>query len=628
MRRRTAVLAALAVSLVAMAAPAAGADSGLRLAPAPSKFPEKTFRVTLPEEVALKPGLIRVSENGTPIEDLAVSPVGGRSGGDFGAALLIDASESMIGDPLVGAMRAARTFADRRKPAQQLAIVSYNAETRVILPFTSDDRKIEAALAKTPPVAYWTRMHEAIERTVALTQTANLSHAAIVLLSDGQELGSRSTIDSATAAARAAGVRVFTVALMSRYFDSSTLRSLASRTGGEYFEATSTSSLIEIYRKLGTRLANEYLIQYRSYAGPGEPVRVKAFVAGIEGSASAAYRAPKLELIAPPPAYHPSVVDRVIQSPVTMLLLAALVACLVGMTAITLIQPRRNGFRNRLGAFVAVANPAAAKRQTTALSELLLSETERSLRKTKWWAALKEELEIGQIHVPAEQIIVLTFLGTIFLAWMLAIFASTIFVLTAVAVPVLVRMFIKARAERQRRAFADQLPDNLQVLSSALRAGHSLIGALSVVVDDAPEPSQREFRRVVTDEQLGVTLDAGLTRVADRMHSRDLEQVALVAALQRETGGNSAEVLDRVAETVRERAALRRLVRTLTAQGRMARWIVSAIPVLLVLIISFLNTEYMTPLYTRTAGQILLVLASLMVISGSLVIRRIVNIKV
>jgi tight adherence protein B len=166
------------------------------------------------------------------------------------------------------------------------------------------------------------------------------------------------------------------------------------------------------------------------------------------------------------------------------------------------------------------------------------------------------------------------------------------------------------------------------VLASALRAGHSLVGALSVVVDDAPEPSRREFRRVVADEQLGVPLEEALGVVADRMHNRDLEQVALVAALQRETGANSAEVLDRISDTVRERAALRRLVRTLTAQGRMARWIVSALPVALLLVISVLNPSYMTPMYHRTPGQVLLFLAALMVISGSLVIRKIVNIRV
>jgi tight adherence protein B len=268
------------------------------------------------------------------------------------------------------------------------------------------------------------------------------------------------------------------------------------------------------------------------------------------------------------------------------------------------------------------------KRQTALLSERLLEGTERSLGSMRWWSRLKLELEIAEITLPAEQVIVLTTIGTVLLLWVLSLFLSPAFALLAFVTPLLVRMYIRFRAERQRRAFADQLPDNLQVLASALRAGHSLIGALSVVVDDAPQPSQREFRQVVADEQLGVPLEEALTNVAVRMNNRDLEQVSLVAALQRETGGNSAEVLDRVADTVRERAALRRLVKTLTAQGRMARWIVSALPVALLAIISILNPAYMSPLFHKTAGQGLLALAAIMIVSGSLVIRKIVNIRV
>jgi tight adherence protein B len=191
-----------------------------------------------------------------------------------------------------------------------------------------------------------------------------------------------------------------------------------------------------------------------------------------------------------------------------------------------------------------------------------------------------------------------------------------------------VRWLIKFRAERQRRIFGEQLADNLQVIGSALRAGHSFAGALAVMVEEAPEPSRREFRRVVADEQLGVPLEESLREVAERMVCRDLEQVAMVAALQRETGGNSAEVLDQVAETIRQRSALRRLVRTLTAQGRMARWIVSSLPVGLMLIILLLNRDYMDPLFSHTSGKVLLGFASAMVVAGSLVIRKIVDIKV
>jgi tight adherence protein B len=166
------------------------------------------------------------------------------------------------------------------------------------------------------------------------------------------------------------------------------------------------------------------------------------------------------------------------------------------------------------------------------------------------------------------------------------------------------------------------------VLASAIRAGHSFVGALSVVVNDAPEPARSEFQRVVADEQLGRPLDEALETVVYRMRNQDLAQVALVAALQRETGGSTAEVLDRVVETVRDRQDLRRLVKTLTAAGRMSRWVVSFLPLVLLLAIWILSPSYLHPLFSQTSGKILFVFATLLVVCGSLVIKRIVDIKV
>jgi len=201
-------------------------------------------------------------------------------------------------------------------------------------------------------------------------------------------------------------------------------------------------------------------------------------------------------------------------------------------------------------------------------------------------------------------------------------------IIIALAIPFGVRSLLKHQLSRQRKLFAEQLPDNLQVLASALRAGHSFIGALSVVVNDAPEPAKSEFQRVVADEQLGVPIDDALHVVVERMQSRELEQVALVAALQRETGGNTAEVLDQVTDTIRERFELRRTVQTLTAQGRMSRWVLTILPLFLLLAITLINPGYMGVMYHSLTGRVLLVLSGISVVSGSFVIKRIVNIKV
>ena len=147
-------------------------------------------------------------------------------------------------------------------------------------------------------------------------------------------------------------------------------------------------------------------------------------------------------------------------------------------------------------------------------------------------------------------------------------------------------------------------------------------------IDSRPEPAKTEFSRVVADEQLGVPIEDALRVVVERMDSRELEQVALVAALQRETGGNTAEVLDRVTDTIRERFELRRTVQTLTAQGRLSRWVLTLLPVALLAVITLVNPGYINILYSSLAGRILLVLAGISVTAGSVVIKRIVDIKV
>jgi tight adherence protein B len=254
--------------------------------------------------------------------------------------------------------------------------------------------------------------------------------------------------------------------------------------------------------------------------------------------------------------------------------------------------------------------------------------TERSLERTRWWTRFKQAVQFADSPLPPVQLVFGTVVLTLFAMYVLALAAGPVLALVGLLVPVAVRALIIARIARKRRLFGDQLPDNLDVLASGLRAGHSLIGSFAVVVHDAPEPSKTEFQRVVADEQLGVSLEDALGGVSTRMKSRDMEQVALVASVQNDTGGNAAEVLDRVTESIRERQEVRRLVRTLTAQGRLARWIVSLLPVGLLVAISVVNTEYMKPLFNHTSGRIALGFAALLILTGSYIIGRIVDIEV
>jgi tight adherence protein B len=631
----------LGLLALATAVPAAAVSGRIHITEAgASSFPGRAYVLSLPRGMQLKPSQVHVTENGNAVAGMSVIPVAEANAKDFGVVLAIDASTSMEGKPEHAALYAAQAFAAQRKGQEQLAVVTYNLSPTVVLPFTTDQPKIDRALSVQPPFVYGTHIYDAVVHSLDELRKAHINAGTLVLLSDGQEQRGRNdvakheTAESAAAAARAAHVRIFAVGLRSRLSNLETLRKLARETGGRYVESTSIAQLAAIYNQLGSQLANEYLVRYQSLAGPGKRIYVKMRVAGVDGEASTAYDTPKLTVVAagPKAPYHPSVSTRLWTSFATMIAVGLATAILIGTGAVALVSgPRKGTVRRRMAEFVSVPTVVreASGRPTAQLTASMLKGTERALRGSTRWRRFKWELGIAEVAMPPEQIVVLTVIGSfVSLITIKYLWSLLPAIAIAIAIPFAVQSQLKRRLARRRVLFAEQLPDNLNVLSSALRAGHSFIGALSVVVNDAAEPSKSEFQRVIADEQLGVSIDDALHVVVERMDSRELEQVALVAALQRETGGNTAEVLDRVTETIRERFELRRTVKTLTAQGRMSRWVLTSLPVFLLVVITLINPSYMHILYSSTGGKVLLVLSAISVTAGSLVIKRIVNIKV
>jgi tight adherence protein B len=620
--KRALVLATLAVAAAFGATAAHAAAGGIQLTEARgASFPNRAFVISLPGGRTLTPKNVAVTENGSSVIDVSVTPASAVGKKTFGVVLVIDSSDSMAGAPIRNAMAAARAFAARRNPNQQLAVVTFNGEPKLLLPFTVSNDRIDAALSQVPPVAYGTHIYDAVARAEALLARAGIQSGSIVVLSDGADTGSAHKAADVTSAARTGHVRLYAVGLKSPRFDASTLSSLAADGGGEYTLAKSTAALAPLFDQLSARLAREYVLHYKSLAGPKIPVHVNVAIAGV-GAASAAYETPDLPVKSIPP-YNRSLGARFWGSPILIGVFALLIAGIIALVAYGLAATSSSGLPERMVEFVSV--PGLQKRAAPAQA----AATEEDTRRLGVWGRFERDLEIAEIKTSAGTFVVLTVIAT-FVAFLLLLLAtgSVWWALLALVVPIGAREFAVRKLAHRRNQFAEQLPDALQVVSSALRSGHSFAGALAVVVESAAEPMKSELQRVVADEQLGIPLEESLSVVAERMASRDLEQVGLVAELQREAGGNSAEVVDRVAETIRERFELRRLIRTLTAQGRMSRWIVSGIPVAILLLLQVINPHYLHPLVSSLGGKIALGFAAALVVGGSLVIKKIVDIKV
>ncbi|HWB10819.1 MAG TPA: type II secretion system F family protein [Pirellulales bacterium] len=182
---------------------------------------------------------------------------------------------------------------------------------------------------------------------------------------------------------------------------------------------------------------------------------------------------------------------------------------------------------------------------------------------------------------------------------------------------------------RQRlKKFAAQLPDALELISRALRAGHSLAAGFNLVNDEMAQPIAREFGRVFEEQNLGIPLEGALNSLTDRVPNLDLKFFATAVILQRQTGGDLAEILDKIGYLIRERFKIWGQVQALTGEGRLSGAVLLGLPPALFLAVYRMNRDYIMMLFTDPMGKQMLVAAIVMQILGALVIRKIINIKV
>jgi tight adherence protein B len=607
-------------SIALLTAPAAAAAE-VRLTPVQRlPFPDRGYVVDLGRDAALAHSRVHVSENGAHVGRFTIRPLARTSIGSA-VVLSIDASRSMAGQPYEAALAAVRAFAGARTATERIGVVAFNDRVHVVQRPTSSTGTLRASIGNAPALARGTRIYDGVAESLNLLSQAGDALGAIVVLSDGADVGSTVALEDVIAAARRQHVRIFTVGLVTKSYDAASLEALAGQTGGSYYEALSAVELAPLYAALGHRLASQYLLSYRSKAIPLSAVTLRVSIDGV-GSSTVDYTAPKRDGVAP---FHRPFLKQFLLSPAATLVISLALAALIGGLLALFLSRTRSTVAGRIEEFLHGGRPPGE--QLRAKTRDVRAALKGSPRAQGWLTKIERDLDIAAMDVPAPRLVLLTATGTV-LACVVFALVSPVLILLALMTPLAVRGWIRRRLKQIRADFGDQLPANLQVLASALRAGHSFSGALSVMVDNADDPSQRELQRAVNDEQLGMSADEALRRVAERMTNRDLHQVALLSELQRTAGGNAAEVLDTVVETIRERADIRRLMRTLTAQGRMARWILTAIPVVVAAFLTLVQPDVMRPLYTTVGGHIALTVAALMVVAGSLLIQRIVDIEV
>jgi tight adherence protein B len=652
MSRRRA-LAALAAGVLAVAI-AAGAvaqeTAGLRIEAVDARsFPVVEVLVTPPPDLyGAVPDSVVLLENGSSrpatASLLAADPLQ--------VLLVVDISGSMRGAALEAAKVAAVGFLAALPPTTRTAVMGFTATPGPAGDF-SDDPADAAAALRGLEARGETALYDAVAAAIDALAATGGGRPFIVLLSDGGDTASTLTLAEAVERLGASDVRFYAVELQTDESDPASLQALADMGAGRIVSAEDPAALAAMYDLIASELVNQLVIGYTSAAGGPTDLSITISHRGVSAAATASITLPGTGVtpttttiptttttrpgqqtgavttttLAPsPPAPHVATGPGLLGAPwvLPVGLVATFLAALtvLALTLWPVDRPKnqwvttvRERFTPSGGLLTRVTNRAKG------VAEAALTRSGRR-------SGLSQALDSAGVHLAAGEFVILSLsagvVGASLGALLFRLPGSLILGTMGLVVP---RLLVNRSGRKRRAAFAAQLDGTLQLMSGSMRAGYGLLQAVNNISTEAAAPAGAEFGRIVMETRLGRDLVESLDALADRMDSDDFRWVAQAIDIQRSVGGDLVSILDTVGETIRERNQIRRQIHSLSAEGRMSAYILISLPFFLTAIISLIRPEFIAPLWTTTIGRVAVAIACLLMLAGSLWIRRIIRLK-
>ncbi len=308
---------------------------------------------------------------------------------------------------------------------------------------------------------------------------------------------------------------------------------------------------------------------------------------------------------------------------------AAILLVIVGV--VSMIRSR-GSVEQRLQTYAGVSDvPVATKQDSKRRSTPIADSLNRALEGRRVSENLSTQLARADLKLTVGEFLILQVLAALGIGAAGYLLSGTIVlgILAAVLGWFVPRWFVSYRQGARLRAFNDQLGDALNLMVNGLRSGYSVMQAMEAVSREMPPPLSTEFSRVVQENQIGLSLDQAMSNMLRRIKSDDLDLVVTAINVQREVGGNLAEILDVISFTIRERVRIKGEIRTLTAQGRYSGYVISLLPIGLALVLFCVNKPYVSRLFTSGwCGWAMVVCGLLMIGTGFIAIQKIVSIEV
>ena len=581
-------------------------------------------------------GSFVLRENGFVVPKFDVIPFA-KTDQEVGIVLLVDTSSIMGQNNRLTEVKAALTqFVQNKAPNDRMALVSFGDRPQTVVDFTDNAQALITGIQGLAPLggrAQW----DGVRFAVSLYDHQPNLQRNLLMVTSGRDTVSKVNSVVSGADAVEAHTSVFVLGLTGADFEEGAPLGLAVQSGGQYLATPDPTQVSGLASRARQTLSNQYEVDYVSKATAPFDIDV------TNGPLTASARGIGLGTLSQGAATRPQVVKSTSWAPSFLrksysVYLAAILAIgaafLLAFALMDIFVKDESALSTVMRAY---GNRERAKEDGPRLRQMAesgivqraVAMTGRIAERRGALVWVEQELERADLPLrPAEAIFfygVTVFLGAII---GIAVQGAVGFVFAAVLVGLIPVAALRFLSGSRRRKFTSQLPDTLQLLSGSLRAGYSLLQGVEAVSQEVENPMGAELRRVLAEARLGRPLEEALDDCALRMGSPDFTWAVMAIRIQREVGGNLAELLQTVGETMVARERLRREIRTLTAEGRMSAIIVGILPVGLGIMLYVLNPTYMSVLFHDTMGQVFMIGAVIGAIIGFAWMNKIIKIEV
>jgi tight adherence protein B len=555
------------------------------------------------------------------------------------AVLAIDTSGSMNVSNRIGAARQAALAYLAKVPADvEVGLVTFSDRASTRVPPTKDRAPVRAAV-QALTASGDTALYDAVRQSVALLGPEG--DRSILVLSDGKDEGSSTTLAADVAALRTAKIPLSAV-LLGDTGAQAALRTLSDAAGGRVVAARAAADRTAVFEQPAVTSEKDVVVTAKipdRFTGGEAQVTVRATAAGqaVTDSALAVNLVSSSAGDRDPSAFGPRAVEPV-SGPLShkAVMYAGLLALFLGvggLLAFALVgtAATTESMSGRLQPFVDSGSARRSRKEQKSMRETAVGFADDLVRSRGLEETLAARLDAGGVPLKPSEWLILHLGIAIVLPLFVLLISNVNIPLTLVAVLLGILGplgYLSVKATLRTRKFLSQLPDTLQLLAGSLSAGYSLPQAVDAVVRQGSPPMSEELHKALVEARLGAPIEDALEDVADRMGSKDFRWVVMAIRIQRQVGGNLAEVLSTTAATLRERERLRRQVQVLSAEGRLSAYVLFGLPIFFALYLMTTRAEYLKPLITDPIGWILLALMGILLAVGAFWLRKVVDVEV